>query len=112
MALAPALRRRLPALENLFLMGNPLGNEGLAALLPPPPPAGALPPTGVLAKLKVLDLCFSQVTDAGCAALAAALGSGALPALEILQLRYIPASDAAIDAVCEVATSRSVVVYA
>ena len=43
-ALAPALRRR-PALEYLTLHGNPLGDEGLAALLAPPPPAGALPPT-------------------------------------------------------------------
>ena len=110
-ALAPALRR-LPALKNISLFGSPIGDEGLAALVAPPPSGAPPPTTGVLAKLKVLDLCFSQVTDAGCAALAAALGSGALPALEILQLRYIPASDAAIDAVCEVATSRSVVVYA
>jgi hypothetical protein len=80
-ALAPALRRR-PALERLDLSGNPFGDEGLAALLaPPPPPAGALP-TGVLTKLKLLDLRDTQVTDAGCAALAAALESGALPALE------------------------------
>ena len=81
MALAPALRR-LPALERLDLSGNPFGDEGLAAFLaPPPPPAGALP-TGVLTKLKVLDLRDTQVTDAGCSALAAALESGALPALE------------------------------
>jgi len=92
-ALAPALRRR-PALEYLGLWGSPLGDEGLAALLaPPPPPAGALPPpTGVLAKLKVLYLSFTQVTDAGCAALAAALDSGALPALEVLALQHTPAS--------------------
>eukprot|EP00964_Phaeocystis_antarctica_P025204 scaffold14149_cov66-Phaeocystis_antarctica.AAC.1 len=39
-ALAPALRRLL-VLKELNLMGNPLGDEGLAALLasPPPPPA-------------------------------------------------------------------------
>jgi hypothetical protein len=92
-ALAPALRRR-PALEHLHLYGNHFGDEGLAALLaPPPPPAGALPPpTGVLTKLKVLDLASTQVTDAGCAALAAALDSGALPALEVLALRGTPAS--------------------
>ena len=41
-ALAPALRR-LPALEGLALAGNPLGDEGLAALLAPPPPAGTPP---------------------------------------------------------------------
>ena len=62
----------------------------------PPPAAGALPPpTGVLTKLKVLDLASTQVTDAGCAALAAALDSGALPVLEVLDLRGTPASAAA-----------------
>ena len=55
-ALAPALRR-LPALEGLDFEGNPLGDEGLAALVTPPPAAGAPPPpTGGLAKLKALDL--------------------------------------------------------
>jgi hypothetical protein len=119
-ALAPALRRR-PALEILSLDGNPLGDEGLAALLaPPPPPAGALsPPTGVLTKLKGLDLrdtprsptpaappsslkslkqlylTDTQITDAGCAALASALDGGALPALELLIIHGIPASEAA-----------------
>jgi hypothetical protein len=90
-ALAPALRRR-PALLIIGLMGNPFGDEGLAALVaPPPPPAGAPPlPTGVLAKLKELVLLNTQVTDAGCAALAAALDGGALPALERLFLDRIP----------------------
>jgi hypothetical protein len=94
-ALAPALRR-LPALEHLNLYDNPFGDEGLAALVaPPPPPAGALPPpTGVLAKLNYLDLASTQVTDAGCAALAAALDSGALPALEVLDLNGTLASEA------------------
>ena len=83
-ALAPALRR-LPALELLILSRNPLGDEGLAALLAPPPPAGALPPpTGVLTKLKVLDLGDCCLTDAGCATLIAALDSGAMPALSSL----------------------------
>jgi hypothetical protein len=82
-ALAPALRR-LPALESLILDCNPFGDEGLAALVAPPPPAGAPPTTtGGLAKLKALNLCHTQVTDAGCAALAAALESGALPAILI-----------------------------
>jgi len=95
-ALAPALRR-LPALEKLHLFGNPFGNEGLAALVaPPPPPAGALPPpTGGLTKLNELYLANTQITDAGCAALAAALDSGALPVLEVLDLRGTPASAAA-----------------
>ena len=100
-ALAPTLRR-LPALEHLSLSCNPFGDEGLATLVAPPPPAGAPPPTtGVLTKLKQLFLCYTEVTDAGCTALAAALDSGALPALERLHLHGIPASDTAQDAVHE-----------
>ena len=101
-ALTPALRRR-PALEYLGLSGNPFGDEGLAALVAPPPPAaGALPPpTGVLTKLKVLELDSTQVTDAGCSALAAALDSGALPVLEVLRVSGTPASAAANSAVKE-----------
>jgi hypothetical protein len=99
--LAPALRRR-PALEALYLCGNPFGDEGLAALLAPAPPAGTPPlPTGGLKKLELLNLDYTQVSDAGCAALAAALDSGALPALGHLMLDDIPASAAAIDAVWE-----------
>ena len=72
-ALAPALRR-LPALERLDLACNPFGDEGLAALVAPPLAASALSkPAGVLMKLKVLGLNNTQVSDAGCAALAAAL---------------------------------------
>ena len=91
-ALAPALRR-LPALERLYLADDPFGNEGLAALVAPPPPAGAPPPpTGGLAKLKALNLGHTQISDAGCDALAAALDSGALPALEHLYLYDTDAS--------------------
>jgi len=95
-ALAPALRRR-PALEVLKLMSNPLVDEGLTALVAPPQqPAGAPPPpTGGLAKLKELHLYYTQIADAGCAALAAALDSGALPALNYLDLNDLPASDEA-----------------
>ena len=90
-ALAPALRR-LPALEMLVFNGNPFGNEGLAALVAPPSPTGVLPPRkGGLTKLKKLDLSETQVNDAGCAALASALDSGALPAIERIVLRGIPA---------------------
>ena len=97
-ALTPALRR-LPALECLYLEHNPVGDEGLTALLAPPP-AGAPPPTtGGLAKLKELDLGDTQITDAGCATLVAALDSGALPALDELYLGRTPASAAAIAAV-------------
>ena len=108
--LAPALRR-LPALETLDLPSNSFGDEGLAALVAPPPPAGALsPPTGVLTKLKVLNLFCTQITDAGCATLVSALNSGALPALVVLQLGGIPASDASKAAVKEAlerSTSRA-----
>ena len=99
-ALAPALRR-LPALVSLSFYRNPFGDEGLAALVAPLPPAGAPPPSaGVLTKLTRLDLRGTQITDAGCATLVAALDSGALPALEQIFLSStIPASDAAIDAV-------------
>ena len=73
----------------------------------PPPPAGTPPlPTGGLKKLKWLDLDGTQVTDAGCAALAAALDSGALPALVTLDLDDIPASAAAKDAVREALVAK------
>ena len=99
-ALAPTLRR-LPALAELTFYGNPLGDDGLDALVaPPPPPAGALPPpTGGLKKLKMLELDYTQVSDAGLAALASALDSSALPALEKLTLEGTPASDTAKGAV-------------
>jgi hypothetical protein len=99
-ALAPALRR-LPALESLYVGDNLFGDKGLAALLAPPP-AGAPPPTtGGLAKLKTLWLSNTQITGSGCAALAAALDSSALPALERLYLDDIPAFAAAKAAVYE-----------
>ena len=120
-ALAPGLRR-LPALRTLTLVSNPFGDGGVAALLAPPPPAGALlppagallpptsalplpaaalpPPTQGLAKLQLLDFSFCQVADVGCAALVAALDSGALPALKFLDLAGPRcASTAAFDAV-------------
>ena len=98
-ALAPALRR-LPALQQLLLVHNPLGDEGLAALVapppPPPPPTGVLlPPTEVLTKLKELTLSYSQISDAGCAALAAAFDRGALPECNMLNMRGNSAGAAA-----------------
>ena len=103
-ALAPVLWR-LPALcflslrnnpEQLYFDGHLFGDEGLAALVAPPPPAGAPPPpTAGLAKLKELWLTNTQITDAGCATLAAALNSGALPALKELHMYGILASAAA-----------------
>ena len=112
LALAPALRR-LPALVSLDLGNNPFGDEGLAALVAPlpPPPAGALPPpTGVLTKLKEIYLGRTQVTAAGCAALASALRSGALPALDSFYIEGNrlrgQASTTAIAAVREAMTAR------
>ena len=68
----------------------------VAEVVAPPPSAGAPPATtGGLTKLKVLYLNYNQITDAGCAALAAALNSGALPALDKLCLFDISASAAA-----------------
>ena len=100
-ALAPALQY-LPALEGLYLQGNPFGDEGLAALVALPQPAGALLlPTGVLTRLKVLYLNNTQVSDAGCAAFASALDSGAMPALWGVYLDGTPASAAAKAAVYE-----------
>ena len=49
----------------------------------------------MLAKLKVLNLGRTQVSDAGCATLSAALDSGMLPALKWLYLTGTPASAAA-----------------
>ena len=105
-ALAPALRRR-PALEELHLNNNPIADEGIAALVAPAPAGAPPPPTGVLTKLKTLGLSRTQVTDAGCATLAAALDSGALPALKDLQLWNIPAS-AAWQAAVHEAQARSI----
>ena len=83
--LAPALRR-LSGLSHLFLTNNPLGDEGLAALVAPSSP------TGGLKKLKMLYLNHTKVSDAGCAALAAALDSGTLPALKKIDLKGSPVS--------------------
>ena len=106
-ALAPALRR-LPALEHLNLRYNPFGDEGLAALVAPPPTAGAPPTTtAVLAKLKLLFLNQTQITDVGCAALAAAFDRGVLPELKTILLIGIPASAAARATVDEALKSRA-----
>ena len=62
----------------------------------PPLPAGTPPlPAAGLKKLRALYLDSTQITDAGCAALLAALSSGALPALVTLALDGTPATSAA-----------------
>ena len=66
----------------------------------PPPPAGTpAAAAGGLKKLKALDLGGTQVTYAGCATLVAALDSGALPALEKVDIDGTRASAAAKEAV-------------
>ena len=64
---------------------------------------------GWRSSIKELRLSRTQITDAGCATLAAALNSGALPALERLYLDDIPASAAAKAAVREAAKPRAAV---
>ena len=109
MALAPALRRR-PALEGLGLEGNPLADEGLAALVAPPPADAPPPQAEALAELWNLTLRNTQITDAGCAHLASRLRSGALPALKRVYLVGTPASAAATLAVDLAAFCRNRVV--
>ena len=90
------------------LVRNPFGDEGLAALVAPPPLTGAPPTTtGVLPKLKMLGLDHTQVSDAGCATLAAALDRGALQALNNLSLKGSPASATATAAVQEALAKRA-----
>lgn len=98
-SLAPALRRQ-PALENLSLLYNPLGDKGLAALVAPTTILQpSRPASRALAKLTKVFLGRTSITDAGCVTLTSALATGALPALEELNLLGIPASAVAIRAV-------------
>ena len=93
-------------LEELGLSESPLGDEGIAALVAPPPQVGAPPlTTGGLAKLNWLNLWDTRITDAGCATLASALNSGALPALLECELEGIPARAAAKAAVAKALNS-------
>ena len=64
-------------------------------MVPPPPVGAPPPPAGGLTKLTELDRGDTQITDAGCAALVAALDGGALPALEEVFLEGIPATSTA-----------------
>ena len=62
----------------------------------------------MLTKLRVLYLSFTQVADAGCVALASALDSGMLPALERVSLEGTPASSPARAAVREALARNAV----
>ena len=97
-ALAPALQR-MPALRSLCLSGNRLlGDEGAAALVAPPPAAAGAPPTttgALMTTLRQVWLNDTQITDTGCAALAAAIRSGALPGLHNLYIRGCTLASAA-----------------
>ena len=86
--------RRGAGAGNLFLSGVSFGHVPYRTNRSKPGPS-AKP------DIQIWPLAALQVTDAGCAALAAALDSGTLPALVMLQLNDIPASAAAIDAVTE-----------
>ena len=57
--------------------------------------------------LRWLDLDRTQVTDPGCATLAAALSSGALPALDLLELDGTRASASAVSRLQAVVATRS-----
>ena len=61
----------------------------------------------MLASLENLFLNENQITDEGCAALASALRSGALPALKALYLDENPASNEARRAACEIPDART-----
>ena len=98
-ALLPALRR-LPPLKGLSLLGTNIGDEGVASLV-------AQPTAGALKSLELLRLDYNQITDAGCATLASALRGGTLPALKELALYFNPASEEAQDAVQAALDARS-----
>ena len=86
LALAPVLRQ-MPALEILDMYLNNIGDEGFAALIAPPM-------TGALESLKYLDIGHgNRITDASCLALASLLRSGALSALEEVSLHQPSAED-------------------
>ena len=76
----------LPALVELNLSSNNIGDQGMIAL------ADAFG-KGALAQLQLLDLRCNKVGDVGLSSLANALGKGALPALVDIHLS-VGATDA------------------
>jgi len=130
-ALATALRRgAFPKLELLDLQGNPIGNQGVAALASPLRKRRAIQTLllggceigneGVASLVdnlgkddfKALDeLCIdsNKITDAGMAKLLAALDAGGLPKLvnHMWVLKDNPASAVAVEAVHDALAKRS-----
>ena len=86
-ALAPALRQ-LPGLAVLSLDHNQIGDRGVASLL-------AEPLQDALPSLHTLWLHDNLITDRGCAGLAAKLCTGAPPELRRLSVSGNPASEEA-----------------
>jgi len=85
-ALAAALRGgAIPKLVALSLQGNPIGNQGVAALCAPLRKRPAL---------KVLHLVNCEIGDEGVATLVAGLGKDDFKALENLHLGYNKITDA------------------
>ena len=80
---------------------------GLAALVAPPTPAGALPPP--LTKLDELDLSYTQITDASCAALVAAIDNDLLPALSVLTYLPLSSNVSAVSAVGKAAVDAALI---
>ena len=102
MALAPALRNKLPRLQKLSLKNNKIGDQGISSLVNPPLrvvdgalmlPAGDLP-AGDLSNLKWLGLSRNHIPDAGCRTLVTAIESNEMPALLGLSMTGLPASEA------------------
>ena len=84
----------LPRLEDLNLRGpgNKFGDEGMQALCVGLGLAGATP------SLRRLTLCSVKFGPAGAEALATALGRGAMPKLDHLDLNYNPIGNQGLDA--------------
>ena len=133
-AFASALcRGAMPKLEVLLLCFNPLGKQGVAALAAPLRKLPALKELylsncamgdeGVASLVKDLEkddfnaltnliLDNNMLTDTGYATIAAALGRGAMPKLEVLRLRGNDAASAAARrAVGDAAKARDIVEY-